>query len=161
MRLGVYDIVTGTGSGGLAQEDAALRELVLSHAVGREAEVPNPLEAMRRNMKHEAPQKFYGVQRPGAQPAPSLVVFPPEGYLAVLKGDETVVGDRHPMGVAGQVLEHILGLTDGFFDIDHPLLVAQGRKQTLPGLGLGELPTASLEGQLAPATNVFLPGVVT
>jgi hypothetical protein len=72
-----------------------------------------------------------------------------------VEGDKTVIGDGHAMGGAGQVLEHLVGLAERFFDRDHPLLMAQGCEQTLPGRGLGELPTATLEGQLAAVIEVL------
>jgi hypothetical protein len=59
------------------------------------------------------------------------------------------------MGVAGQVLEHLVGFVDRFFGIDHPLLAAQDREQTLPGLGLGELATAPLGAQLVLIIEAF------
>ncbi len=35
-------------------------------------------------------------------------VAPTKGNLLVSQGDESVVGDGHAMGVAAQILEHIL-----------------------------------------------------
>ena len=33
-----------------------------------------------------------------------------------------MVGDGHAMGVAAQILQHILGATEGTLEINHPVL---------------------------------------
>ena len=48
-------------------------------------------------------------------------VAPTKGDLAVGKRDESMIGDGHPMGVAAQVLEDILGAAEGWFGVDHPV----------------------------------------
>jgi len=87
----------------------------------------------------------------------ALVILVAEGHLAVFQGYKTVVGDGDAVGLAGQVREDMLGLPEGFLGIDHPLLVTQGREQLLPGGGLGKLPTATRQGQVALAIEVLQP----
>jgi len=48
-------------------------------------------------------------------------VPPAEGDLPLRKGDQTMAGDGHAMGVAAQILEHIFGATEGTFCVDHPI----------------------------------------
>jgi hypothetical protein len=86
-----------------------LRELRLAHPVGQEAEVPEPVEPMRGDVQQQTPQELYGVQRQGVQAVATLVILVAEGHLAMLQGHETVVGDGNVVGIAGQVLEHMLG----------------------------------------------------
>ena len=138
----------------MPQQRAALRELRLPHPVGQEAEVPHPVEPVRRDVQHQTPQEFHGVERQGAQAVAALIIFVAEGHLAVLQGDEPVVGDGDAVGIAGQVLEDMLGVLDGLFGVDHPLLVAQGGEEPLPGRGLGECPTAPRQGEAGPARRV-------
>ena len=104
---------------------------------------------MRGDVQQQTPQELHGVQRQGAQAVATLVILVAEGHLAMLEGHETVIGDGDAVGIAGQVLEHMLGVLDGLFGVDDPLLVAQGGEEPLPGRGLGECPTATREGQLA------------
>jgi hypothetical protein len=40
--------------------------------------------------------------------------------LLVGKGNASVVRDGDAMGVTAQILEHVLGATEGAFQIDHP-----------------------------------------
>ena len=82
----------------------------------------SPVEAARRDVQHQAPQEFHGIERQGAQAMAALIIFLAEGHLAVLQGDEPLVGDGDAMGIAGQVLQDMLGVLERFFGIDDPLL---------------------------------------
>ena len=68
----------------MPQEHVALCELCLPHPVGQEAEVPHPVESMRGDVQHQAPQEFYGIERQGAQALATLGVLVKEGDLAFL-----------------------------------------------------------------------------
>jgi hypothetical protein len=64
-----------------------------------------------------------------------------------------MVGDGHPMGVAAQVLEDILGAAKGWFAVDHPVLPEEWPEPRSEGLGLpeqrqipGKVQAALLEG---------------
>ena len=39
---------------------------------------------------------------------PPRVVLPGEGHLLTFQSDQALVGDRHPVGVASQIGEHLL-----------------------------------------------------
>ena len=54
-----------------------------------------------------------------------------------------MVGNGHPMSVAVQVLQHVLGATEGWFGVDHPVLSEQWSQPGSEDLGLSE------EGQMA------------
>src|SRR5207253_245737 len=77
-----------TGAGGMPQQRAALCEFLLPYAVGQEAEVPQPVEAMWRDVEHQPPQEFDGVQGQRAQAMAALVILVAEGHLAVRQGHE-------------------------------------------------------------------------
>jgi len=49
-------------------------------------------------------------------------VAPTKSDLVVGKRDQAMVRDGHAMGVAAQILEYILGATEGWFAVDHPVL---------------------------------------
>src|SRR5918911_4558811 len=91
------------------------------------------LEAMRQDMKEKPSEKFDGLQRHGALPIPPLVVFPPKRHLAVATGQQPPIGDGHPMGVAGEVAEHLLRPSQWRLGVDHPLRLLQGREELAPG----------------------------
>jgi len=100
---------------------------------------------------------FHGIEREGAQAVAALVILRAEGHLAVLQGDEAVVGDGHAMSITGQVLQDMLGVGHGLFRVDHPLLVTPRGEALLPRLGLGECPTAPWQGQLPLTIEVLQP----
>ena len=60
-----------------------------------------------------------------------------------------MVGDGHAMGVAAQVLQHILGTTKGTFQVDHPVLPVQWSQPGGEDLGLRKKLQVSLEVKLA------------
>jgi hypothetical protein len=119
----VHSLSLDLGWRGLPQESAALGELLLAYPVGQEAEVAQPVEAVGWNMEHQPPQEFHGLEREGTQAVATLVILVAEGDQAVRQGDEPMVRDAHAMGIAGEILEHVLGLPEGLLGVDHPLLV--------------------------------------
>jgi hypothetical protein len=115
------------------------------------------MEAARWDMEHQPPQEFDGLKRRGPQAVAALVILVTEGHLAVLQGDEPVIGEGHAMRITGQILQDMLGVLEGLLRIDHPLLVTQHGEETPPGCGLGKLPTAPRQGQVALAIEVLQP----
>ena len=57
----------------------------------------------------------------------------------VLEGHETMVGDRDPMGVAGQVVENMFGAAEGWLGIDDPVLLAELPEQVAECARCGKL----------------------
>lgn len=49
------------------------------------------------------------------------VVFPEERHVGVREIDEPVMGDRHAMCVPGQVMQNVVGTTEGPLGIHHPV----------------------------------------
>src|ERR1019366_975879 len=49
-----------------------------------------------------------------------------------------MVRDGHAMGVTAQILEHILGATEGWFAVDHPVLAKQWSEPGSEDLGLSD-----------------------
>ena len=49
-------------------------------------------------------------------------VAPAKGDLVIDQGNESMVGDGDAMGIAAQILEHILGATEGWFGVDVPVV---------------------------------------
>ena len=76
------------------------------------------------------------------------VVLPTETDFAVVEGWDASVGDGDPMGVAGEVLEHLLGTAERWFGVDDPLFVPYGLEPAVPCLGMGELKELSVKFEL-------------
>ena len=103
--------------------------------VGEEAEVADADEALGEQMQQEAAQEL--IQRYGHQFLFVVVsrVAPTKSDLVVGKRDQAMVGDGHAMGVAAQILEHILGAAKGWFGVDDPVFRNSGLSQEAKILG--------------------------
>ena len=104
------------------QELEAQRQKSGAVAIGQKAEVADADEAFGEYVQQEATQEL--VEREGEQLLFIVVsgIPPAKNDLAIAEGDETMVGDGYAMGVAAQILQHIVGATEGGLEIDHPVL---------------------------------------
>ena len=66
-----------------------------------------------------------------------------------------MVGDGHAVGVAAQVLQHILRATEGTFQIDHPVMPVQRPQPGSKDFGLRKKLQISLEAELAILESLF------
>ena len=60
-----------------------------------------------------------------------------------------MIGDGYAMGVAAQILKNMLGATERWFRVDHPVLSEQCPQPSGEGLELGETGQVSMEVELA------------
>jgi len=100
-------------------------------AVGEQAVVADPYEAVGQDVKEKPAEKLVGREGHLALAVAVSIVLPGEGHLLALDPHQALVGDRHAVGVARQVREHLLGTAEGRLAVDHPLLVikrAEGRQ---------------------------------
>jgi hypothetical protein len=49
-----------------------------------------------------------------------------------------MIGNGDPVGVAGEVAQDMLGATEGWFEVDHPVLPEQGAQEGGEGWRLTE-----------------------
>src|SRR6202162_3249125 len=91
-------------------------------AVGEEAEVANAHEAFRKHVQQEAAQEF--IERKSQQLLFVVVsrIAPAKSDLPFGERDQAMIRDGYAMGVAAQILEHILGVIARWFCIDHTVL---------------------------------------
>jgi hypothetical protein len=75
--------------------------------------------------------------------------------LAICKGNQTVVGDGHAMGIASQILKHKLWATEGAFRIDDPIFSEQRSQPRREHLRLNERLQTSVEIELAILEGAF------
>src|SRR6266404_886073 len=93
--------------------------------VGKESEVPDAHETFGKHVQQEAAQEF--IERKSQQLLFVVVsgVAPTKSDHLLGKRDQAMIGDGHAMGVAAQILEHILGATERWFRVHHPVLSEQ------------------------------------
>jgi hypothetical protein len=109
----------------LRQQGPTPRERDRPAPVGEQAEVADADKAVGDHVEQEATEELLGVELHDLHAVPVGVVAPPEADAALGQGDEAVVGDRHPMRVAAEVGEHMLGPGEGRLAVDDPGLPAQ------------------------------------
>src|ERR1035441_5578370 len=100
-------------------------------------------------MEHEAPQELFGGYRHLALLAAVSVVFPAKCDVAVGHGQEPMIGDGDAVGVACQVVEHILRSAEGAFAVDDPLLTKERSQERGKSLLRGQRAEATGEHELA------------
>ena len=76
-------------------------------------------------------------------------ITPAKSDLAIGERDQAMVGDGYTMSVAAQILQHILGATEGTFQVDHPVLSVEWPQPGSEDLGLRKKLQVSLEVELA------------
>lgn len=98
------------GRRGDVQEFTGERKADLAGTAGKQAVMPDAVEAARQDMDQEAADELIGGERHDLLTigAVAAVVLVAEGDAALVKGDQAAVRDRDPVGVAGQVGEHRL-----------------------------------------------------
>ena len=77
------------------------------------------------------------------------VVLPSEGDVVVVHRQEAMIGDRHAMGVAGQVLQHVFRPAEGCLGVDHPVLPKQRAQERGECLLVRQRLALAVESQVA------------
>lgn len=88
--------------------------------MGEKTEVADAHEAGGKHVEQKASQELVHGQGHEALLVAVGGVSPAEGDLVARQGNETMVGDSHPMSVGAQVVEDILGAPEGRFAVDDP-----------------------------------------
>ena len=117
--------------------------------VGQEAEVADADEAFGEQVQQEATQKLVQRQRHQSLLIIMSRVAPAKGDLAIGERDQAVVGDGDAMGVAAQILEHVLGASEGGLAVDHPVLSVEWPQPGSEDLGLSQGGQLAREAELA------------
>lgn len=71
--------------------------------IRQQATLPNADEAARQHVLDEAPEKLHRGERHRAPLVIVSVVPPPEGHARAVEGDQPVVADRDPVGIAPEL----------------------------------------------------------
>jgi hypothetical protein len=96
--------------------------------VGEEAEVADAHEAAWQQVEQEAAQELVDRQSQESLLVGVRGVSPTEGDVALLKGDESAVGDGDAVGVATEIAQRVFRSAEGRLGIDY-LVVAEQRSK--------------------------------
>ena len=98
--------------------------------------VANALEAARQHMMQKAPDE--GIDGQGECALGALaVVSHTDANFVLVASENALVRDRHPMGVAGEIVEHLGRAAGRRFGVDHPVVGEHRAVASLPGAGVG------------------------
>src|SRR5437899_10713101 len=134
---------------GRGEEHSAPRELGPARAIGEEAKVSNADEAARDDVEEKTTDELLGLEGHHLHAVVVRVVLPAKSYEAVSVTEEAVVGDRHPVRVAPEVLEDLGGASQGPFRVHDPGVLPKLLEPGGEGAGLGEGRDRSGEHELA------------
>ena len=115
------------------QELPAARQFLLPGPVGSEAAVAPAPEAGRHDLEQRAAQDRRGRQLPGLGGPPGRVSFGAEADAPVAHNDQARSGERHPRGVAAEVLQPLLRTTPGRPSLNAPGAVLHLAQDRRPG----------------------------
>jgi hypothetical protein len=114
---------------------AAERYALVAVAIGEEAEVTDAHEAARQNVQQEPSQELVSGQGHLALLVAVGIILPAERNVAIGKREQTVIGDRDTMGIAGEVVEDMLWPSKWPLGIDHPVPPEERAKKLLEQFG--------------------------
>src|SRR5262250_3804595 len=98
--------------------------------IGKEAVVTNAVEPAGQDVQEESPDEFVGREGHGFLLIVVAIVPPTEFHLTVFDVDDPMVGNGYPMGVAANVIHHLLWSGEGRLGVDDPLEVPHGIEMT-------------------------------
>jgi len=104
---------------GHAEQRTAAFEGRTASAVGEEAEVADADQSFGQNVQQKAAQELMSGNGHDLVLSVVGIVSPAEGDAIVLEGHEPMVGDSHAVGVAGQIVENMLGAAEGRLSLIH------------------------------------------
>ena len=141
----------------LGEQLEAERQQRGTSPVGEESEVADAHEAAWQQVEQEAAQEL--VDRQSQEPLLVGVrgVSPAEGDVALLKGDESAVGDSDAVGVAAEIAQRVFRSAEGWLGIDDPVVAEQGSEPCGEGSWFRKWREVAVERELAWWKAVFSP----
>ena len=111
-------------------------------------------ELVREDVEQEAANELVDGERHCLGFVADAVILPAETDTTVLAGEETAVGDGDAMGIAAEIVEHLLGSAERAFGVDDPGDAAQRGEVAGEGGRFGECGEVAEEVQLASVERI-------
>src|SRR5208337_492904 len=119
-----------------AQELAAMLQLLFAVSIAEEPVIANAVESTGENVEEESPDELLRRESHGFLLIVVTVVPPVELDLSVFDIQQSMVGNRDSVGVAAQVVDHLLRSGEGRFGVDDPFQVVQRIEITAESPGI-------------------------
>ena len=134
---------------------SCLSEFVALGAIAQESIVADAHEALGQHVQEIAADELLSVERHHLATVAVGVVLVMEAHRLIIEADEAVVGERDAMGVATEILEHLLGTSEGAFGVDHPRLGVEIGEEGGAASGVGEERSAAAQAERAALEGVL------
>ena len=105
----------------------------------------DPDKAVGQDVLQKATQKLHGVELQHPVTAATGIVPVTEAHGVRIGSRDPAVGDGDTMGVASQVLEHLLGPAEGRLGVHHPPFAAQLPAERSEATGICQLSNSTVE----------------
>jgi hypothetical protein len=106
--------------------------------VRQEAKMADLDEAGRQDVKQEPADELDRGERQELLLVPVGRVSPAEGHVTIVHLEQAAIGDGHPVRIASQILEDMLGIAEGRLGIDHPVQSLELSEESIEGSRLLE-----------------------
>src|SRR5437879_6252709 len=119
--LVAFAVIAGRGRRrrlGDSQQTAAMGQVGGAPAVGEIAVVADAMEAVRQNVEQEAADELVGAKGHHLLLVVVAIILPAEADPALGKTDKAAVGDGNAMGIAGEIIEHLLRSAERALGVD-------------------------------------------
>lgn len=93
--------------------------------ISQEAEVAHAHKAVRQDVEQKAADKLLSVEGCGLLLIAVFAIAVAQGDLAVFDIEDTIVGERHTVSVAAEIVENGLGRPERLFRVDDPVFVVR------------------------------------
>ena len=121
---------------------------VLDVTSGQQAAVADTDNAAGEHVQQDVASERERIERQDLLHTAVPVVLPREGAIAVFQGLQAGLGERNPVSLAAQIVEHLSRAAEGALGVDDPVLSTGGPKPALEGGGLGQSRQCAVEGEL-------------
>ena len=119
--------------------------------VREKARLPDAHEAARQDVLDEAAQKLHGGQRHRAALVAMGVVLPLKRDVVAVEGEQPMIADRHPMGIAPEIAQDGRCATEGRLGVDHPVGLEERIDEGVPLRRVTQVLGAAGEVEFDPA----------
>lgn len=131
------------------------RQESASPPIGEKAEASDANETLGKQVEQETTQELICREGHGAIYVAVRAVSPEEGDVAIVKGNQAVVGNGHPMCIAAEVAHYIFRPAEGPLAVDDPFVTEQLTHKGVEHLSVRERPKLSVEADLASCESVL------
>ena len=121
-------------------------QLLFAVSIAQEPVIANAVESTGENVEEESPNELFGRESHDLLLIVVAVVAPVERDLPVFDISDPMIGNCDPVGVAADVVHHLLGSSEGRLGLDDPFHVAHRIEMPAENLRISK----GLEGREKP-----------